>query len=86
MKRDRFEPAKERRLPGKKRVFMTAVMAAGLIAVVAAAVLSPLQGRISGVQVEAANGNVVNGGEWVPVEGIPNAWYYVTADGVHHFL
>lgn len=84
MKRDRVEPAKERRLPGKKRVFMTAVMAAGLIAVMAAAVLSPLQGRISGVQVEAANGNVINGGEWVPVEGVPNAWYYVTADGVHH--
>ncbi len=63
---------------------MAGAIAGGVLAVLAAAMFLPLSDRLPGVTVEAANGSFVKGGEWVPVEGIPNAWYYVTADGVHH--
>ena len=84
MFRLRKQSAGEHHLPGKNRITMAAAMALGLAVVIGAALLTPLSEQISGVQVEAANGNIINGGEWVPVEGIPNAWYYVTSDGVHH--
>ncbi len=75
---------KKLRMPDKKRLAMTIVMGAGLVAVIAAALLWPMLAKQGTMSVEAANGNIVNGGEWVPVEGIPNAWYYVTSDGTHH--
>ena len=71
-------------LPNRKRLAMTGIMCAGLVAVIAAALFSPALARFDSVSVEAANGNIVNGGEWVPLEGVPNAWYYVTSDGTHH--
>jgi hypothetical protein len=36
------------------------------------------------LKAEATSAAIVKGGEWVPVENVPNAWYYVTPDGVHH--
>lgn len=76
---------RERKKPGKKRIILAAVMAVGLVAAITTAVVfAASTGRFSRIKVEAANGNIVNGGEWVPVENVPNAWYYVTKDGVHH--
>ncbi|MCR5674374.1 MAG: hypothetical protein K6G16_01565, partial [Lachnospiraceae bacterium] len=68
----------------RKKLYMTLAMLTGLLAVLSVALFSPLAAEIYGVQVEAANGSIIKGGEWVPVEGVPNAWYYVTKDGVHH--
>lgn len=72
------------KLSGKKRLCRALALIGVLAAIVIGAVISPVASLFSGHKAEAANGNIVNGGEWVPVDGVPNAWYYVTADGVHH--
>ncbi|MCR5675838.1 MAG: hypothetical protein K6G16_09030, partial [Lachnospiraceae bacterium] len=53
-------------------------------AIVVSTLITPVASLFSGHKAEAANGSIIKGGEWVPVEGVPNAWYYVTKDGVHH--
>lgn len=44
----------------------------------------PVKSNTLSVTADATSAALVKGGEWVPVDGLVNAWYYVTKDGVHH--
>ena len=70
--------------PNGKRLAMAAATALGTAIIAGATFFAPISNNVNSITAEATSAALVKGGEWVPVEDQPNAWYYVTKDGVHH--
>ncbi|MBQ7678266.1 MAG: hypothetical protein IJT34_00255 [Butyrivibrio sp.] len=67
----------------KRKIYaIAAAMMAAIILILCFVIYAAGPG--SRIHVEAAGGNYVLGGQWVPVENTVNAWYWITPDGVHH--
>ena len=71
---------KRKQLLGNRRSGTIRCVAA-LLAVI---LLAASGGIFDGLQARAASSEIVSGGQWIPVEGVPNAWFYLTPDGVYH--